>query len=174
MARVKLLEKNEVDPIAAEVFQKQEDSSGRVINLFKALAHSPKIVRDWGRLGTTLLRKGDLSDDLRELAIVRVGELAQAPYELAAHRAMGLNSGLTQAQIDDIADWKASNNFNEIERAVLQYTDEVAVDIRASDDTYAQLEQHFSSREIVELTVTIGYYGMVARTLESLQVDMES
>ena len=57
MARLPLLEKSEVDPIARELFQKQEDSSGRILNLFKLLAHSPKIVRDWSRLGTTLLRK---------------------------------------------------------------------------------------------------------------------
>jgi alkylhydroperoxidase family enzyme len=173
MARIKMLEKDEVGPIAAELFQKQEDSSGRVINLFKVLAHSEKIVRDWSRLGTTLLNKGDLRDDLRELAIIRVGELADAPYELAAHRAIGLRSGLSQSQIDDVADWQQSGNFNEVERAVLQYTDEVANDYRTTDQSFARLETHFSSKEIVELTVTIGYYGMVARTLESLQVNME-
>lgn len=171
MARLKLLEKSDVDPDTRELFQKQEDSSGRILNLFKVLAHSPKIVRDWSRMGTTLLRKGKLADDMRELAIIRVGELANSDYELTAHRAIGLNAGLSQEQIQDVANWQDSSNFNEIERALLKYTDEVAIDIRASDETFAELQRHFDSQEIVELTVSIGYYGMVVRVLEPLQVD---
>jgi len=173
MARLKLLEKNDVDPDTRALFQKQEDSSGRILNLFKVLAHSPKIVRDWSRLGTTLLRKGKLADDLRELAIIRVGELANSAYELTAHRAIGLSAGLSQEQVNDVANWQDSSHYNEAEQAVLKYTDEVAIDVRASDETFAELQQHFSSQEIVELTVSIGYYGMVVRALEPLQVDLE-
>ncbi|HJN53232.1 MAG: carboxymuconolactone decarboxylase family protein [Pseudomonadales bacterium] len=174
MARLKLLEKDEVDPIAKEIYTKAEASSGRVLNLFKVLAHSPKLVRDWSRMGTTLLYKGTLAADMRELAILRVGELANSAYELAAHRRIGLSTGLTQAQIDEIATWQESTNFDARERAVLKYTDEIAQDIRASEATFAALQGHFNSRDIVELTVSIGYYGMVARTLESLDVDPES
>ena len=174
MARVKILQKDEVEPIAREMFQKSEDTTGGVINLFRVLAHSPKICRDWNRMGTTILMKGELDKRLMELAIVRVGELAKAEYELTAHRALGMRFGLTQAQIDAVADWKSASVFDELESLVLQYTDEVALDYRASDETYAKLEEHFSQREIVELTVTIGFYGMVARTLEALQIDLET
>ena len=144
-----------------------------MLNLFKALGHSTRIGKDWSRLGTTLLRKGKRADDLRELAIIRVGELANSAYELTAHRAIGLTAGLSQAQVNDVANWQDSSHFNEVEQTVLKYTDEVAIDIRASDETFADLRRHFSAQEIVELTVCIGYYGMVVRALESLQVDLE-
>jgi alkylhydroperoxidase family enzyme len=173
MARVKLLGNNEVDPIARELFEKTEASSGRVMNLFRALAHSPKIVRDWSRMGTTILMKGKLSRKLLELAIIRVGDLGQAEYELTAHRRLGLQAGLTQAQIDDVGDWRNSSNFDDGELAILQYTDEVALDYRVSDDTFARIRKTLDEQEIVELTVAIGYYGMVCRTLEALQVDLE-
>ncbi|MCP4756936.1 MAG: carboxymuconolactone decarboxylase family protein [Proteobacteria bacterium] len=174
MARIKMLEKAEVEAEAIEIYQKAEDSTGKVINLFKILAHSPKTLRDWNRLGTTILMKGVLSPKLRELAIVRVGELAQAQYELTAHRRIGMETGLTQVQIDDVAAWEGSSNFDEQERAVLRYTDEVTLNIKASDEAYAAIEKHFSPKEIVELTVAIGYYGMVCRFLETLQVDPEA
>ena len=173
MARLKLLNIDEVEPIAREMYQKSLDSTGKVLNLFRVLGHSQKITRDWNRLGTTLLRKGKLPADLRELAIIRVGELAQSEYELTAHRAIGLNVGLTQAQVDAVADWKAASEFSEKERAVLQYTDEVALEIAATDAAFNKLKDFFSSEQIVELTVNIGFYGMVVRTLESLQVDAE-
>jgi len=174
MARVRILQKDEVDPIAREMFQKSEDTTGRVINLFRVLAHSPKICRDWNRMGATILLKGELDKRLMELAVIRVGELTQSAYELAAHRALGMRFGLTQAQVDAVADWEKATVFDEVESLVLQYTDEVALNIRVSDETFARLEKRFNQREIVELTVAIGFYGMVARTLEALQVDMES
>lgn len=173
MARLKTLEKNEVDPIAQEMFQKSEETTGKVLNLFKVLAHSPKICRDWNRMGATILLRGKLPAKLRQLAIVRVGELAKCRYELSAHRPFGLSVGLTQEQIDDIGDWENSSNFDNDERAVLQYTDEVAQNIKASDEAFSGIQKIFSPREIVELTVAIGFYGMVVRTLETLQVDLE-
>jgi len=174
MARVKILQKDEVDPIAREMFQRSEDDTGRVINLFRVLAHSPKICRDWNRMGTSILLKGELDRKLMELAIIRVGELAQSEYELTAHRALGMQFGLTQEQIDAVLTWKDATVFDELESLVLQYTDEVALNIRVSDETFTELEKHFNQREIVELTVTIGFYGMVVRTLEALQVDLET
>ena len=59
------------------------------------------------------------------------------------------------------------------ERAVLQYTDELALGIRASDETFKGIAAFLSQKEIVELTTTIGYYGMVSRTLEALQIELE-
>ena len=173
MARVRLLEKEDVDPMVKEIYQKVEDSGNEVINLLKALAHSPKICRDWNRLGITLLLKGQLSPKLRELAILRVGVLAKANYEWTKHVPMAMAAGAIQEQIDSLPEWVNSKEFNEQERAVLRYNDEVSQDIRASDDTFSKIREFLTEREIIELTVTIGYYGMVCRTLESLQIELE-
>lgn len=173
MARLKLLGIDDVGPIAREMFQRSLDDTGRVINLFKAIAHSEKIARDWNRFGTTLLYKGQLPADWRELAIIRVGELAHSAYELAAHRGIGRSAGLTAEQVEAVADWKQADVFDAKERAILRYTDEVALDIAASDEAFAAVAEFLSPEQIVELTVNIGFYGMVVRTLESLQVDAE-
>ncbi len=173
MARVRLLQKEDVDPMVKEIFQKVEDSGNEVINLLKALAHSPKICRDWNRLGITLLLKGEFSPKLRELAILRVGNLAKANYEWTKHVPMALETGANQEQIDELSDWVNSTKFNEQERAVLLYTDEVSQNIRVSDDTFSKIRNFLSEREIIELTVTIGYYAMVCRTLEALQIELE-
>jgi len=173
MARVRYLEKKDVDPAVKEIYQKVEDSGGEVINLLKALAHSPKICRDWNRLGITLLLKGKLSPKLRELAILRVGNLAKANYEWAKHVPMAFAAGANHKQIDALSGWMDSDEFNEQERAVLRYTDEVSQNIRASDDTFSGIREFLTEQEIIELTVTIGYYGMVCRTLEALQIELE-
>jgi len=173
MARVPLLEKEDVDPAVKALYQKIEDSNNKIINLLKALAHSPKICRDWQRLGVTLLLKGTLSPKLREMAILRVGNLAEASYEWTQHVPIALMAGVTQEQIDALPDWANSTEFDAREQAVLQYTDEVSQQIRATDETFSKIRDAFDNQEIIELTVTIGYYGMVSRTLEALQIELE-
>lgn len=173
MARVRFIQKEEADPMVREIFQAIEDSGNEVINLLKALAHSPRICRDWRRLGVTLLLKGKLSPMLRELAILRVGDLAKANYEWTQHVPIALQTGVRQEQIDALSDWVNSEEFSELERAVLQYTDEVSQNFRVSDETFSRIRDILGEQEIVELTVTIGYYGMVCRTLEALQIELE-
>ena len=173
MARVKLIQREEAEPMVKDIYDRIEESGNKVINLLKALAHSPKICRDWRRLGVTLLLKGDLLPKLRELAILRVGDLTKASYEWTQHVPIALMTGVEQKQIDELPDWVDSKEFSEQERAVLQYTDEVSQNIQVSDETFLTIRKFFSEPEIIELTVTIGYYGMVCRTLESLQIELE-
>lgn len=174
MARVPMVNKENASPEIFEIFDRMESGGGRVLNIFRVIGNSPKIGRDFLRLGTAILRKGTLQPALRELAILRVGNLAQANYEWTQHVPIGLQAGLSQEQIDAIPNWENSDMFNDTERTVLRYTDEVAVNIRVSDDTFVQLKKTFSHQQIVELTITIGYYGMVSRFLEALQVELEA
>jgi alkylhydroperoxidase family enzyme len=173
MARVQMVEKENAQPDIQKLFEKIENSGGRVINIQKVVGNSPKIGRDFLRLGTAILIKGKLSPALRELAILRVGHINDANYEWTQHVPIGLQAGLSQQQIDDIGTWEKSDLFNDKERAVLGYTDEVAVNIRVSDDTFSSLKDAFNDEEIVELTVAIGYYGMVCRILEALEIELE-
>jgi alkylhydroperoxidase family enzyme len=84
-----------------------------------------------------------------------------------------LRCGLTQEKIDDLKNWGVSKEFNERERAVLQYTDEIARNIKVKEETFSKLKKYFSDHAIVELTITIGYYGMVCRILVGLEVELE-
>jgi alkylhydroperoxidase family enzyme len=111
---------------------------------------------------------------LRELAILRVGHINQAKYEWTQHVPIALRCGVKQGQIDALPDWENSGKFNEQERAILRYTDEMTKNIRVKDDTFAAVRSSLNEEGIVELTTTIGYYGMVCRILEALQVELEN
>lgn len=173
MARVTIPEKDQVSEELRARFEKMEERGGRVLNVFKVMAHCPKIGRDFLRLGSSILSKGALDPRLRELAILRVGHLAQAHYEWTQHVIVGRRVGLTDRQIDGLPDWRNSPHFSDPERAVLQFTDEVAEQIRVTDDTFKAVRAFLTEEQIVELTAAIGYYGMVSRILEALQVELE-
>ncbi len=173
MARVKLIEKEQADPIFKEMFQKLEDGKFPVINLFKAMANSPKVGRNFIRLGNAILNAEILDPKLRELAILRVGNLLQSEYEFTKHVVIGKGTGVTMDQINDLSKWGSSKKFSDIERAVLQYTDEVTLNVKVGDGTFANLKRFFDDAAIVKLTATIGYYGMVSRVLVALQIELE-
>jgi len=131
-------------------------------------------MRDWLRLGNSLLTKTELSPKLRELAILRIAKLTGNEYEWVQHYPVALEVGISPEQTEAISYWDRSQNFSDIERAVLRYTDEVVQNAGVKNETFSILQQHLNSRNIVELTVSIGYWGMVARLLEALQVDIDS
>ncbi len=173
MTRVSYVEKEQTDPKIRETFQRMEDRGQTVLNLFKVMANCPHIGLNFMRLGNSILTGEEISADIRELAILRVGVLAQSMYEVMQHTAIGLKCGVRQKQIDDLARWSSSKEFSDRERAVLQYTDEVAQSVKVKDETFSVLKQYFSDHAIVELTTTIGFYGMACRILVALQIDIE-
>jgi 4-carboxymuconolactone decarboxylase len=173
MARLSIPPKDQVSEELQEIFRKMEARGGQILNIFKIMTHSPKVGREFLRLGNAILFGGKLSPKLRELAILRVGDLAQATYEWTQHVPIGLRAGLSDQQIKTMHDWKTSPHFNEQEQAVLQYTDEVALNIRVADATFQAVRAFLTEEQVIELTTAIGYYGMVSRILEALEVELE-
>ena len=174
MARISFLEKEQAPPQMRERFQQMVDNGFRILNLYKVMAHCPEVGINFLRLGNAILFKGTVPPSLRELAILRVGIISQAKYEFTQHIPIALRTGLKQEQIDDLPNWESSGKFNQQERAVLRYTDEVTKNILVKDDTFAAIRGFLSEEGIVELTTAIGYYGMVCRILEAIQVELES
>ena len=174
MTRVSILRNEQVAPAIREIFQKIEANGSRVNNIFRVMAHCPRVGLYFLRMANSILYKGAVPPNLRELAILRVGIICQAKYELTHHVPTALGTGIKQEQIDVLPDWEKSEKFVEQERAVLRYTDEVTKNIRVKDDTFAAVKNFMNEEGIVELTATIGYYAMVCRILEALQIELES
>jgi alkylhydroperoxidase family enzyme len=99
--------------------------------------------------------------------------LNRAHYEYEGHVPFALKAGLSQHQIDDLPNWKTSEVFTEIERAVLTYTEAMTKDIQVPDAVFAALQPHFATRELTELTATVATYNLVSRFLEALKIDSD-
>ena len=173
MSRVQTVQKDQAPLEVKEIYTKIEENGARVINLYRVLAHTPNVLRNFLRLGNSLLAKTELSPKLRELAILRVAKLAGSEYEWTQHYFIALEVGVSNEQAEAISHWSDSTNFSDKECAVLQYTDEVAQNVEVKDETFRALQQHLNEQSIVELTLSIGYWGMVARLLVPLQVDID-
>jgi len=173
MARVELLDVGQMQPDLQNVFRKMEGNGYDVLNIYKALAHAPDLCLAFMRLGNKVLFKSRIDPKLRELAILRVSRLTKARYEREQHESIARDLGMDELQIDAVKKWQGSRHFDKHEQTVLQYTDELTGQVRAKNSTYKKLQAFLSEREIVELTVTVGFYNMVSRVLEALEVDLD-
>ena len=171
MSRVSLVEKDQANPITRDWYEKQEAHGYQLATLFKVMGHCPYIGLNFMRMGNSIRRGEELPATLRELAILRVGYLNRATYEFVRHTRIGLDVGVRQKQIDEISDWATSAEFDDRERRVLAYADEVTQNIEVKDETFAKLYNYFGDHAIVELTTVIGYYCMTCRILVALQIE---
>lgn len=173
MARVSYVEAADATGDAQKVLQGMEERGTEILNLFRALGHSQSALRNFMRLGNSLLTHGTLPPKLRELAVLRVSQVSKADYEWAHHVPIALAAGVSQEQIDAMSAWEGSSSFDDVERAVIGYAESAATAIVVPDEIFREARKHLSEEEIVELTVAVGYWGMVARVLVALEVDVE-
>src|SRR5690606_15556910 len=97
----------------------------RVLNVHRTLAHAPNVLVGWSTLSAALRYDSTLDRRLNELAVLRQSHLMNSEYEGYVHRNMSLHIGLAREKIEAVADWEASDLFDDLERSVLRYTDAV-------------------------------------------------
>ena len=173
MARVGYVTTSEASGDAGEVFAKMERRGNAVLNLHRAVANSPNMLRNFMRLGNSLLLHGLLPPVLRELAVLRIAQMTGADYEWAHHVPLALQAGVSREQIDELEGWATSAQFDERERSVLRYVESVAREVAVPDEVFEKARAHLSEGEMVELTLVAGYWGLVARLLVPLEIDLE-
>jgi 4-carboxymuconolactone decarboxylase len=143
------------------------------LNLFRMMAGGEGLLRGFVQLGNYLLRTSALSPVLRELAILRVGALSKARYEVFHHERIARDLGMSDALIEAARRGAEDPALDELQRMVMRFTDDVVHNIRASDETLQPLVARLPLREVQELTVTIGYYMTACRFLETFDIDIE-
>jgi alkylhydroperoxidase family enzyme len=144
------------------------------LNIFRMLAHAETAFRPWLRFGGALLLDAQLDARLRELAILQVATRTGARYEWIQHEAIALAVGVSAEEVAAVAAGQLDAPcFGTPERAVLDFTDDVIQNVRAGDTSFEAVARLLSPREIVELLLTIGQYMMVARVMETLDLDLD-
>ena len=173
MARVALLEERD-RPEHAGLIAKIKGSRGKLINLYRLLLHTPEVAGAWMEFNNSIRFNAGIEERLRELAILRIAILNGSDYVYGIHSSgMAQQAGITQAEIDAVADWRASGLFAPRERALLAYVDAMTRDIEVPDEVFAALRGHFDERRVVEITVLVGCYNMHTRVMRALRLDVE-
>jgi len=118
--------------------------------------------------------KRELDPKLRELGQTRAGYSRGSQFVFSQHCKACRDAGISEAQITAIPHWPSAACFNEIERAVLAYTDDlVLAGGRVPNGTFDVLKAHLSDEEILELTYIIATYDMHATISKALRLEYD-
>ena len=172
MARVRLNETQDVAEDHRWMFERIE-KRGPILNIFRALSHSPEAMRRFMRFGSYFLENGKLDPKLRELAILRAGlPLPGAVRVLAAHRVRAAGGAFGQPD----------PRRRRAEQRALRPEGDGGAGVRGrADERCGGLGRDvrggggfLNEEEVVELTMVTSFYNLVSRTLNALQVDIDA
>jgi alkylhydroperoxidase family enzyme len=81
---------------------------------------------------------------------------------------------MSDALIGAIKEGPQAEALTPAEREVMAYTDDLVKNVRAGDATFEPLKERLGYKALQELTITVGYYMLVSRFLETFDVDIEA
>ena len=171
MARIPLVEKKEsLAPEHHGIYDAIAQSRGAVRGPFAALLHSPAIAERTAHLGSYIRFESQLDPKLIELAALASSRELECKHEWAAHVAHAAKAGISQETIRAIHQRKGPESFSFEDAQIVSCVQELLRSHRLSETTFQALYARLGERGLVELTATIGYYAMLACTLNAFDV----
>lgn len=175
IARVPAVTEPASDPAVQAMFDSDRAHGSAPINLQLVMALAPGLATADHAVAHAIRFDLKTPRPYRELTILRTVQNWEGAYEFNQHHAMALACGFTQAQIDGLAHWRDGGLFDDTQRAVLAYVDQLTTRPgRVDDATFAALASHFTPNEIVELTLTAGNYMGTAAFSNAMQIKIET
>ena len=125
-----------------------------------------------GALSHAIYEQSILPVRERELARMRIAFINGCAICRQWRKTPGAEGAVTEDEYARVSEWRTVPTFNERERLVVEYAEFFALDHHAIDDAFfARLRSAFSDAEILDLTVCIGGWLALGRTLHVLGLD---
>lgn len=144
----------------------------RVAGPYRVWLCRPALAESIENLGRSLRFGGTLPAALRELAILITARHWGASYEWIAHEPHARSAGLDDAAIDAVRHRQRPEGAGAGALAVYDVCVELHTRHGLSDETFASTVAELGHDGVVELVALIGYYTMVAMTLNAFRVPL--
>lgn len=148
----------------------QKSRKGDLSGPFKCWAVSPEFAQVAQAVGKFCRYETGLALKDSELAIITVAAYWQSQAEWQIHAPIAIEAGICPRAVEKIRTGIIPNFQKPIEKYIHQAAKELLESKRLSDQTYTELKNLLSDQLIVNLVGLIGYYSMVALTLNAFEV----
>jgi 4-carboxymuconolactone decarboxylase len=132
---------------------------------FFCYLHSPAFGELAQKLGAYCRFGTSIAPRLTEFAILTTAHLWKAQYEWAAHEPQALRTGVKPATVQALRAGREPASAPKDERAIYAFIKELYSARRVSDRAYKAAHATLGDAGMVELVGLVGYYAMVAMTL---------
>ena len=144
------------------------------LNIHAVMAHHPDLLKAWMPLRDHVVGAGSLSPRARELIILRTAHHCRAEYEWQHHVVRGREAGLSGEEIERVKRGPGTAGWPPDEAALLAAADDCCRDFCIADRTRLDLDRWFSTRQQLDITVTVGVYMTLALIINTYEVPMET
>jgi AhpD family alkylhydroperoxidase len=169
--RIPLLERDQVSPEIATIYDSLLKQRGVVPNMFKTLAHTPALAQGIAGFLKPLLSDSALPGWYKELVATRLSVLHNSQYAISAHAFSAKQKGATDDQIAAAkADFEAGP-FTETEKLGFRCAERLHGSARELDDEFfAKLKSAYTDPQIVELVATAAAFELFPRLVDGLRI----
>jgi 4-carboxymuconolactone decarboxylase len=147
---------------------------GRLIGPFNPALLAPSISSAFMDLAVAEQRHTSLSERSREVIILTVGAVWQAPYELYAHRAVGRQVGLSEYEARTLSDGGRPESLTDAETVAHRVARALSIEHRLDEVRYREAEALLGAQGIMEAVILTGIYHSVCAILNTFQIPAPS
>ena len=162
--------KNQVPAQYHAIVDRVVASRGAIQGPFTMLLHCPPLAEHVISLGAYVRFEGELDKRVRVLAAMTVAREFDAVYIWGAQTGQARKQGVPEATITAIRE-KHSKGLPPEDAQIVDLTRDLIHKHRVSDAVMTALQKRFGNFQLVELTVTIGYYSMLAMTANACELE---
>jgi len=171
MARIATIDKKEdLAPEHRPIYDAIAQSRGVVGGPWLALLHSPELAQRTAHLGSYVRFESSLDHKLVEFTALVAARELECKHELAAHIVNGQKAGIPMETIRAVYQRKGTESFSSEDAQIVSFVREILHSHRVSEATFQVLYGRLGEKGLVELTATVGYYAMLACTLNAFDV----
>lgn len=143
-----------------------------VPDVIALLGHYPRLFWPWLAFASRMMPYGTLPPVTREKLILRTAWHCRSRYEWGQHVEIGLRAGVTDAEIFAVARGPSAW-ASDPDATALDACDELCRDKQIGAATWERLRQRYSTEQLVELTLLVGHYEMLAGFLNTAGLALE-
>jgi 4-carboxymuconolactone decarboxylase len=159
----------EAEPRARQVYDElRHPSSDNVV--LGTFMRNPDLTRVHSPFVSYMKTSSCLPVRHREIAILRTAWNCGADYQWEMHTRIGLDCGLSRAEIDRIPAGPESPEWSDDEINVLRAVDELHSTCRVADKTWAGLRNQYDERQLIEFLVLAGNYRTIAYVMNGVGI----
>ncbi len=168
--RIPMLERDQVVPEVAAMYDVLLAQRGVVPNMFKTIAHIPAMAQGFAAFLKPIVGDGALPGWYKELVAVRVCLLQDFDYGIQAHSLSAKQKGATDEQISSLKDFERGP-FTEAQKLGFRFADRLHRSAREIDDQfYASLQSVYNNLQILELTAVAAAFEFFPRFVDGLKI----
>jgi len=160
-----------IDPAENEIVTQVEKKTGKPNHFFRAMANRPEVLKNFIPLYGAIVGPGSVDRRVKELVYLTVSFANECAYCSAAHVASGRKAGITE---DELTALRTEQDalFSAPERAAIAYARELTREADAPE-TRSELAAHYTSEQIVEITLVAAMANFTNRFNNGLELKPE-